>query len=154
MLKVNGKSLPPAPITKKGYAKIRRTWMKGDTIELTLSTPVERIEAHPKVRADCGRVALERGPLVYCLEEADNGPDLHDITLPRNAQLKAAFDSKLLGGVTVIRGKALRRRKKGWKGTLYRRTRSGTQPVSIKAIPYCLWGNRGPGEMLVWMRQI
>ena len=62
-----------------GYIRIERTWQSGDQVELTLPMPVERIEAHPSVRQDAGRVALQRGPVVYCLEEVDNGPYLADV---------------------------------------------------------------------------
>ena len=70
---VNGKSVKLAP--KKGYVHIVRTWKKGDRVDLVLPMAVERIEAHPAVRQDAGFVALQRGPIVYCLEEADNGPE-------------------------------------------------------------------------------
>jgi DUF1680 family protein len=134
-LRVNGKPLAVGPATRKGYACIRRVWQRGDRIELTLPMPVERIEAHPAVRMDCGKVALQRGPVVYCLEEADNGPHLADVFLPRSSKLTAEFRPKLLGGVVVIRGKARRRDEAGWGGELY-----------------YAWANRRPGEMLVWIR--
>ena len=114
--------------------------------------PVERIEANPAVRDDCGRVALQRGPVVYCLEEADNGRGLADITLPRTAKLSARFAPGLLGGVPVVTARARRRDPRGWKKRLYSADRSPTSAVAIKAIPYFLWANRRPGEMIVWMR--
>jgi len=115
--------------------------------------PVERIEAHPRVRADCGRIALQRGPLVYCLEEVDNGANLNDIALPRDATLHAEFDGGLLGGVVVIRGEARRRDTAGWGDALYRATRSASEAVPLVAVPYYAWANRAPGEMLVWIRE-
>jgi DUF1680 family protein len=115
--------------------------------------PVERIQAHPEVRANSGRVALQRGPLVYCLEEVDNGPNLNDIVLPRDAPLQAEFDEKLLEGVVVITGVAHRRSAEGWEEELYRPAQTGSQPVPIKAIPYYAWANRALGEMLVWIRE-
>ena len=152
-LKVNGKPVAAAGITKKGYAKIRRQWAAGDVVELVLPMPVERIEANPKVRQAAGRVALQRGPIVYCLEEIDNGPGLHDLALPREAKLRAAFDPKLLGGVTVITGKAKRREQKSWSGDLYRPAGTKTESAAIKAVPYACWNNRRPGEMRVWMNE-
>jgi hypothetical protein len=152
-LKVNGKAANVGGLTKKGYARVKRVWTAGDQAELTLPMPVERIEAHPSVRMGAGKVALQRGPLVYCLEEADNGKDLADLRLPRSAKLKVSFDRGLLGGVAVITGKALRRDAKGWDGVLYRRAAGSVKQAPIKAIPYCLWSNRGMGEMAVWIRE-
>jgi DUF1680 family protein len=90
--------------------------------------------------------------MVYCLEEMDNGGNLADIFLPRKSKLKAEYRSKLLGGTVVIRGKAKRRLEAGWKGKLYAAERSKTRTVEVQAVPYCLWANRKPGEMIVWIR--
>jgi hypothetical protein len=115
--------------------------------------PVERVEAHPAARYDCGRIALQRGPLVYCLEETDNGPALNDIALPRAARFTVKYDKKFLGGAAIITTTGRRRALAGWKDTLYRPAQSKTKSVALKAIPYFLWGNRAPGEMLVWIRE-
>jgi DUF1680 family protein len=152
--KLGGRSLRLAPLTKKGYARIKRRWNPGDTIELTLPMPVERVEAHPAVVADAGRVALQRGPLVYCLEEVDNGASLNDLILPQNAKLGAKFEGKLLGGVMVISGRARRADRATWRGVLYRSAGPRTKPVTLKAVPYCVWENRRPGAMLVWIREV
>jgi len=152
-LTVNGHGVALADVTIKGYAKIKRLWSKGDRVELTLPMPVERIEAHPKVRQDRGCVALQRGPVLYCLEQVDNGPDLRGIVLPRDARLTARKDAKLFGQVSVITGKARRFDAGKWTGGLYRPVASKTRPASIKAIPYFLWANRAKGEMLVWLRE-
>jgi DUF1680 family protein len=148
-IKVNGKATRPT--IRKGYALIKREWSKGDTITLTLPMPVERIEAHPSVRHDAGRVALQRGPVVYCLEEADNGEDLNDIVLDPKAKLTVANNKAL--GVPTIKTRGRKRRPDEWKGELYRATKSRTATCPVKAIPYFLWANRGEGEMLVWIRQ-
>jgi len=150
---INGKNVRLPAITRKGYARIRRIWQTGDLLALTLPMPVEQVEAHPAVRMNGGQVALQRGPLVYCLEEIDNGAHLHDIRLPRNSRLTAKYEPRLLGGAVVIAGQALRRKPAGWKGRLYRADQSKTKSVVIKAIPYFLWNNRKPGEMLVWIRK-
>jgi len=152
-LRVNGKAVGTEAITSKGYAKIKRPWSPGDRVELNLPMPVERIEAHPKVRQNRGRVALQRGPVVYCLEEVDNGPALRGIVLPRSAKLTARTDRRLFGGAVAIAGKALRLDAGDWAGGLYRPAASRTRPAAIKAIPYFLWANRSPGEMLVWIRE-
>ena len=146
-------AVPPNDLTERGYARIDRIWRPGDTVRLSLPMPVERIWAHPTVQEDCGRVALQRGPLVYCLEEIDNGPHLHSIALPRDAALKAEFDENLLGGVVVIRGEAERQDASECQGALYRPARPATKAVPLKAVPYYAWANREPGEMLVWIRE-
>ena len=139
---------------RKGYLKLRRIWKKGDTVELRLAMPVERMEAHPSVRHDCGRIALQRGPVVYCLEETDNGKDLNDVIFPGNSKLVVKKRSSgLFKGIPVISGKAFRRDKGGWQGTLYRATLSRHLPCGLVAIPYFMWANRGEGEMVVWIRQ-
>ena len=150
-LKVNGRREKAEP--RKGYVKIRREWANGDRVELTLPMPAERIEAHPSVRQNCGRVALQRGPVVYCLEEADNGGDLNDLSLPRDAKLRVMMDRGLFGGVPVITARGRRRDAGTWKGKLYQATRSKTVSCAITAIPYFTWANRSEGEMLVWIRE-
>ena len=149
---VNGEEIPLAPITEKGYARITRTWEPGDVVELTFPMPVERIEANPKVRMDAGKIALQRGPIVYCLEETDNGPDLNDILLPHDTALSAEYMPALLGGTVVIRGTARRRKNDGWEDALYSSVPSTYEEIPLTAIPYALWANREPGEMLVWIR--
>ena len=153
VLQVNGQPLELAPLVTKGYAKIDRLWEPGDTVTLDLPMPVQRVEAHPRVREDCGRVALQRGPIVYCLEEVDNGADLSDICLSRDAALSAQFRADLLGGVVAVTGEATRREMAGWDDRLYRKAGSPVRTVSLKAIPYYAWANRTPGEMLVWIRE-
>ncbi|NLG51612.1 MAG: glycoside hydrolase family 127 protein, partial [Chloroflexi bacterium] len=139
----------------KGYARLTRTWQPGDKVTLELAMPVERVAAHPAIRANAGRVALQRGPLVYCLEQADNGANLPAICLPREASLQATYEPELLGGVVTITGEARRQTAAGWEGALYqpRPADAAMEPVQIKAIPYYAWANRGRGEMLVWLRE-
>jgi len=152
-VKLNGKAVSVKK-AENGYLKITRKWKKGDKVDLTFPMPIERVEAHPKVRADAGRVALSRGPVVYCLEEVDNGATLNGICLARDAKLKATFDKALLGGITVITGAAKRRDESKWKADeLYKPGSSRLTPAKIKAVPYCVWDNRAPGEMLVWLRE-
>ena len=111
------------------------------------------MEAHPKVRQDAGRVALQRGPVVYCLEEADNGADLNDLLLPRDAGLAVAYDANILPRVPLITGTAWRRDLSEWDGQLYQRTGTSRIAAQITAVPYCYWANRSEGEMLVWLHQ-
>ncbi|NQT93864.1 MAG: glycoside hydrolase family 127 protein [Lentisphaerae bacterium] len=150
-LHVNGKPVNLASITRKGYARIKRAWCAGDRVRLDLPMPVERVEAHPAARQNCGRVALQRGPVVYCLEQADNGPRLSDITLPAGSHFTVRNGrSGILAGIPLIHASALRRETANWSGQLYSSGRSARKPCRITAIPYFLWANRDPGEMLVW----
>ncbi len=152
-MKINGETALIFPVLQKGYAKLRRAWQAGDLIELDLPMQVERMQAHPNVRANCGRVALQRGPLVYCLEEIDNAQNLNDLVLPREENLEVHFEKNLLGGIAVITGTAKRRALDKWEGALYRADGSKSETVPFKAIPYLAWDNRPPGEMLVWIRE-
>jgi DUF1680 family protein len=139
---------------ERGYARTEREWKAGDEVELVLPMPVQRIEANPAVRQDAGCVALQRGPVVYCLEQVDNPAPLHRIVLPRDAELKPCFEVNLLGGITVIRGEALVVDDSDWDDALYRAEPAKLKPSEITAIPYYAWDNREPGEMRVWIRAI
>ncbi|MBN8634109.1 MAG: glycoside hydrolase family 127 protein [Anaerolineae bacterium] len=153
-LRVNGATV--SANVQRGYAFIDRTWNKGDTVELALPMSVERIVSHPNVRHNAGTVALQRGPVVYCLEEADNGPNLANLVIPRTAKLVGNVDSSLFSGVGVITGEAVRTEPAVWASGLYQ-PQSALQysydAVPFKAIPYSLWANREPGEMRVWVRE-
>jgi uncharacterized protein len=108
------------------------------------------MSAHPDAGHDSGRVALQRGPIVYCLEEADNPVPLQRIVLPSNIRFTSHFDSALLGGVTVINGKALAASVSDWDKGLYRNVKPKMKPCTLTAIPYYAWDNRKPGQMRVW----
>lgn len=150
---VNGKADTPA--LQNGYLLLTRTWQDGDTAELALDMPVTVIEAHPQVRANAGRIALTRGPLVYCLEEMDNGANLPALAVSADAaDWAATFDPAALGGAVLLTGKGTRTEEGGWADTLYRPAQAAQTPVSVKAVPYYLWGNRGEGEMQVWIRKV
>ncbi len=152
-LKVNGEEVKLEGVMARGYAKVERRWTKGDTLVLTLPMPVERIKANPEVRVNGGRIAIQRGPVVYCLEEQDNGANLWDIALSKESSLQARFDQELFGGTVVVEGEALRSESGGWQDRLYMPADYRQVPAAIKAIPYSLWCNRKPGEMLVWIRE-
>lgn len=153
-ISVNGEAYKADP--ESGYVIISREWQSGDSVSLTLEMPVERMTAHPNVRDDAGRVALQRGPLVYCLEEADNGANLANIALRADAALESSIDESLFGGVPVITGDAVRIEPSTWPGGLYQPqslVKQAQNDFQIKAIPYFLWANREPGEMRVWIRE-
>lgn len=134
---VNGKSLGDLNM-RNGYARIRRSWKKGDIIEVDLPMPVRRVRANPKVEADRGRVALMRGPIVYCLESADNPFDVLSLALPGDSVLEREHRASLLGGVTIIRGRGLA---------------GGGVPVEFAAVPYYAWANREAGAMTIWVKE-
>jgi DUF1680 family protein len=151
---VNGEDVKIATVSKKGYARITRVWRSGDKVEIELPMPVERIHAHPDVRADAGKVAIQRGPVVYCLEEVDNGPNLLDLSLPQDAKLILGGCDQSLGGAPVIHGVARRSvMTSQWKHVLYSPVALEREEIAIRAVPYFAWGNRQPGEMLVWIRE-
>ena len=143
----------PAEPDADGYVKIRREWNGTTRILLDLDMPVERIEAHSAVRHNAGRIALQRGPVLYCLEEIDNGGHLHDLILPCNSEIVvSAADTQLGAGVPVLTAPGLRREASAWHGKLYSADPSPRIPSTIRAIPYHLWNNRGKGEMIVWIQ--
>ncbi len=146
---VNGQSFDTAQ-AERGYLTVRRVWGPGDIIRLNLPMPPVRLYAHPAVIADAGRVALKRGPLVYCLEEVDNpGGRVQRLRLPRKAELHAEpyniFDGVVAltaGGVAVDESDFTQ---------LYRTTPPTEHASVVTAIPYFLWANRGQGTMVVWV---
>jgi hypothetical protein len=142
-LAVNGQPVKPEIV--QGFAVLRRTWKAGDAIELTLPMSVRRVLSHEKVAADAGRVALERGPVVYCAEAVDNGGRAFNLVLPDDAKLEARERPDLLGGVTVVTGRAL----------ALQPTDDGrsvvTREQDFLAVPYHVWAHRGDGEMAVWL---
>lgn len=154
-LSVNGEEMDIRDIMEKGYAKIKRLWRQKDRIELLFSMPVMRIKANPNVRENEGRVAIQRGPIVYCLEEIDNGSNLNSIVLPRDCKFEIEYNSSLLNGICVIRAQAEREKYENWNNEeLYKADVDVSyEPINITFIPYFAWANRTPGEMLVWVRE-
>lgn len=151
-VKINGCHVKLKDKILDGYAILNRLWKSGDVIELQLEMKAELIQANPKVRADAGRVAIQRGPLVYCLEGVDNGANLQALTIDTNNELVEAYDKDLLGGAVTLKGKAFREKDDTWGSSLYKSLKKDEELVDIKAIPYFLWANRGLNEMLVWVR--
>ena len=115
--------------------------------------PAQRVYAHPAIAADTGSVAIQRGPLVYCLEQADQQVPLDRVALPQSAELAASFAPELVSGVVTLAGAAQALDDAGWEGTLYRTAAPATRPSSITAIPYYAWDHRAPGRMRVWVRE-
>ncbi len=131
--------------TDKGYVPIQKTWKAGDTIELNLPMPVRRVESHNEVKENRGKIALVRGPIVYCAEWPDNGGHVSNLVLSDDVELLTEIRGDLLNGVTVINGQALALFGSEDEKTVRRVTQKFT------AIPYYAWAHRGPGEMAVWL---
>lgn len=125
----------------------------GSKVTLTLPMPIRRLLSHPHVTGNLGRVALKRGPLIYCIEQADHEADVWDIALPDDAELEAQFHPELLGGVTVITGEAVAIPPASQ--ALYAQYSPDEEvaaaPVTLTAIPYFAWANRPAGPMQVWI---
>jgi DUF1680 family protein len=148
---INGEDIDTSR-SDRGYLEIRREWSQGDTILLELPMHVERTYAHPLVKADVGRVALKRGPLVYCLEQVDNGNGpVSLMRLPRDAVCDAAVRADLFDGIVAVVGDARRVDADAWDGSLYATEPPATAMARMTAVPYFLWCNRGPNPMTVWI---
>ena len=142
-LKVNGE--PIALAMEQGYTRIHRTWTEGDVIELDLPMSIQRVVSHEQLKDNAGKVALERGPIVYCSEWLDNNGQVHNLALPDDATLEANYRDDMLNGLTVIQGKV---------PALYRSANGKSiekQEQDFLAIPYYAWAHRGEGEMAVWI---
>jgi uncharacterized protein len=126
--------------TGDGFARIRREWHPGDVVDLELPMPVRRVVAARAVEANVGRVALQRGPLVYAAEAIDNDGAVLDLRVPADARFDAQWRDDLLGGVMTAVGQVLRAEADGT-----------TTPHRMVAVPYFTWANRGAGEMSVWL---
>jgi DUF1680 family protein len=131
-LEINDKPIVDLSI-EKGYIKIYRKWSDGDRIKLDLDMPVEVLHSHPKVKANVGRVAIQRGPLVYCVEEANNHTGFSEITLSPESRFVAEYRPDLLNGVVTVTAIAPEAKYK------------------LTAIPYYAWDNRKAGRMEVWL---
>ncbi len=140
VLKVNSKTASYK--MENGYAIISNSWKKGDVLTLSLPMEVRRVEANEKLTADNNRVALMRGPIVYCTEWPDfKDHQVLNLVLNKSAPLKSEFHPEMLGGIVILKGEA---EKPGISGR--------NEKLELAAIPYYSWANRGPGEMQVWLK--
>jgi uncharacterized protein len=140
-LKVNGETIPVT--VDKGYVSIERAWQLGDLVELSLPMPARRVLSHEAVKANSGRVAVERGPIVYCAEWTDNDGRVANLQIDDGSPLAAEHRPDMLGGLTVVSGEAT-----AWR---YRRGRLVSEKQPLTLIPYYAWAHRGKGEMAVWL---
>ncbi len=142
-LSVNGQ--PVTVALDRGYAVLSRRWKAGDTVRLSLPMPVRRVVSDDRVAANKGRVALERGPIVYAIESVDNAGDVFNLVLPDDAVLAAKERPDLLGGVTVVTGRVLGLYPGDDGRTVV------TREQDFLAVPYNVWSNRGEDRMAVWL---
>jgi DUF1680 family protein len=141
-------------VVEKGYAKISKVF-KNDTIRIIFQAPAKYIHANPRVRADILKTAIVKGPLIYCLEEVDNGENLAAILVDCKEPLQEKYEENLLKGTTVIESKAKKVSEKAWsEDMIYEDKGVSLEDIRIKAVPYCYWGNRKKGEMLVWLKEL
>ncbi|MDO9373091.1 MAG: glycoside hydrolase family 127 protein, partial [Ferruginibacter sp.] len=143
-LLLNGKAVAYEMV--KGYASIRRSWKKGDVVTVQLPMDVRRVVANENVKDDLGKIALQRGPLVYCAEWVDNFGKASNLILPKDLSFTTEFKPGLLNGVTVIQSTIP-------SIVIKDAARVETQQAIFTAIPYYSWANRGKGEMQVWFPQ-
>ena len=150
-IKIDGTDIEPSDVTDR-YASVSRKWCGTSIVEIDFDIRAEIIAAHPQVRADAGKVAVMKGPLVYCMEEIDNGPNLSAMIVDPLSAPVEVFKPDLFGGTTVLKLKGRRICQNGWNDELYKPANIETEPAELTAVPYCYWANRGKGEMIVWIR--
>ncbi|MHC4243397.1 MAG: glycoside hydrolase family 127 protein, partial [Planctomycetota bacterium] len=137
---------------ESGYTVVERRWKSGDTLKLDIPMPVKLIQAHPRVEQLRNQVAVQRGPVVYCIESHDlpSGMGVLDVHVSKDITLNARYDD-LFGGVTVIEGRAVAVRH-DWSNKLYADFEEARKrPLNLRLIPYYTWNNRGPAHMTVWL---
>jgi len=152
-IKINEAIYPIKDSIQNGYVFIKRSWKNKDQIELLLSLPILPMKSHPLVRQNAGKVAIQRGPIVYCLEEVDNGKSLYQLELMLSSGFEIIQDSSFIENLQVMFGKAVKTKETNWIDTLYKKHgKIENEIVTVKLIPYFAWANRGLGEMQIWTR--
>jgi len=147
--KLNGE--PLAAELKDGYAYFTRIWHAGDILEINAELPILRIYSNLAVGGNAGLVCLQRGPIVYCFEEADNGAPIAALKLPQDSEIyEYEIESGILKGVLALTAEGLR---ETCDTGLYTEQKPKCVPATLQAIPYYTWGNRETGEMRVWIRE-
>ena len=142
------------PLIKKGYLMITDL-AASEEIKISCDMKARFVYANPKVRADEGKACIMRGPLVYCLEETDNGENLSSLYVDTKEALTENWEEQVLGGVMTVEAKGKRILEDHWTAEeLYKEQPPELKDVTLKAVPYCYWGNRKTGEMAVWIRQL
>jgi DUF1680 family protein len=142
VIKING--IPIEYTMENGYAVLNRTWKKNDVVEVSLPMEVRRVIATDKLKEDAGKIALQRGPIIYCAEWPDNNGKASNIVLPGNISFSSEFKPGMLNGITVLKADVTA------IVTDEKENKVSTVKQSFVAIPYYAWANRGKGEMTVW----
>ena len=143
-LSVNGETLTPE--IENGYAVIYRKWSKGDKIQLDLSMPVRSVIADERIKDDIGKMAVQRGPVIYCAEWSDNNDGkVLNLVIDKESPFSTEFAPDMLGGTQIIKTSGYQTKK-----TLEGRIET-SEKENVTLIPYALWNNRGPGQMMVWL---
>jgi len=146
----NGQSI--STLKENGYVTIDDTWKKGDVISLNMEMKTRIIEANPLVEESRGQVAIQRGPIIYCMESQDlNGIDIDNVIIPLNTQFKPVETMIEGSRMMALEGEVMVRTEGEWTNTLYRDASTAKQRKTIRLIPYYAWGNRGKSEMTVWI---
>jgi DUF1680 family protein len=140
------------PAIEKGYGLLWLPAGKHD-VEMRMDIKPRWMNANPKAREDVGKVALMLGPCVYCLEETDNGGGLASVFVQPNAAVRET-DAGLPGELPTLAYDGQRLSGADWEGKLYDEARYTMEPAALTAVPYCIWGNRKPGEMVVWQKAL
>ncbi|MHA4742393.1 glycoside hydrolase family 127 protein [Dyadobacter sp. MSC1_007] len=128
-LSINGKK--SEAVIEKGYIKLNRKWKKGDVVELTLDMPVRKVVSNENIKSNAGKVAIERGPVLYCAEGHDNGGKALTISMSGTQDFTPVFQKEMLGGINVLKSKE----------------------ENVTLIPYYAWANRGASEMTIWFNK-
>jgi len=155
-LRVNGQEWD-APAVPGAYVTVDRAWQKGDTVELDLAMPPRLVQGNPRIEAIRGRVAIQRGPVVYCLEQADQeeSADITEVEIDPSSPIQDTWHGDLLGGVTTLDLAGFAIDNSRWHGKLYMPVEGGDdaarKPTRLTAVPYYAWANRGPNAMRVWV---
>ena len=153
-LSINGEDQFLEDCIVGGYLHLKREWQPRDRVHFEMDMPVERVYAHPEVTQNVGKVALQRGPLVYCLEQIDQPVPINRLVLPSDSPISARFEPRLLGGVTVLTGQAWVKEDQDWGKQLYRHQTAELKAAEFTAIPYYAWDNREVGGMAVWLPEV
>jgi len=150
---LNGRDLDVAALCRDGFLVLRQLFHDGDTVCLHFPMTVDVVRSHPSLPFNAGKVALRRGPVVYCLEEADNGGELWNVALDTSCPIKAQAEPGLLDGVIALSAQGYRKQGKTG-GELYTLDGPPAQEArTLRFIPYYAWCNRTPGDMEVWVTE-
>ena len=155
-LRVNGQEWD-APTVPGSYVTVDRAWQKDDEVQLDLAMPPRMVQGNPRIEAIRGRVAIRRGPVVYCLEQADQeqSTDITEVEIDPSSPIQDTWQGDLLGGVTTLALAGFAIDNSRWHGNLYMSVASSDEvarkPTRLTAVPYFAWANRGPNAMRVWV---